>query len=271
MKSYLIPILALTMVACQKEKKLTATPYESPYKLPQGNTPADDAIMAIHQKYGSYVLYRFTQADYAYGYTTKKPDSAFNANPAYVANALRFFQEQLMAHYPESFLRETMPYKILLASYIGSGTNRSTSGFASTMSMLAIGWADSTIQLKTPAELKKMRGSLHYYYWERAFRTNNVTLPREFLDLAPVYVYVNVVNRYSLGVVSDIDGPSLSAAADYFAYIQLLTSHTTAELEAGLFQPSVDTKGLIRKKYNIVNDYCKRIHGLDLQAIGQFP
>lgn len=271
MKTYLFPILALIMMACQKEEKLTPTPYESFYKLPQGNTPADDVIMGIWQKYSTYVLYRFTQADYAYGYTSKKADSAFNANPAYVPHALNFFKDQLMALYPESFLRQTMPFKVLLASYIGAGNNRSATGFASTTSMLAIGWADSTILRKTPAELKKMRGSLHYYYWECAYRTYKVTIPKQFAELALDYSLLGPANKYANGVISNLPGNILSVGSDFMSYIELLTSHSTVELEAGIFKPGVDTKGLIRKKYNIVNDYCKNTYGVDLQAIGQLP
>lgn len=271
MKAYLFPLFALAMIACQKEEKLTASTYENAYTLPQGNTATDDTIMAIHQQYGTYVLYRFTQDDYAYNFTFKLKDSAFSANPAYVDTALQFFRQQLMMYYPESFLRKTMPFKLLLASYIGSADRRSATGFASNVSTLTMGWADSTMLHKTPEEIKHLRSELHHYYWERAYRAGIIKIPVAFSELSPLYAYVNIYNRYSQGVVSDVYLTDLTVGEDFLAYVELIAGSSVAELESGLFLPQNDTKGLIRKKYNIVNDYCKNEYGVDLQAIGQVP
>ncbi|WP_341843644.1 hypothetical protein [Chitinophaga caseinilytica] len=272
MKSYFIPVLALVLMACKKEAPLTASPVKKFYTLPQGNAPADKDILDIHGKFGTYILYRFSQDDYAYNYYNELKDSAFNANPAYIDTALGFFRHQLMDLYPEKFLRKTMPFKVLLAAYIGTGTARSATGFATTQSMLAIGWADSTLLQKTPAELRKIRSLMHRFYWERAYRTESFVLPPAFLATAPDYQKINVNNRYSEGIVADgYYSLNLNAGQDFVAYIELITGKTTAELEAGLFQPGIDTKGLIRKRYQIIVDYYKQEFGIDLQAIGQRP
>jgi hypothetical protein len=274
MKSYLFPILALAMIACQKEAKLTPGEYESPYKLPQGNTVADDTIMSIYKKFGTYILYRFSQADYAYDYSRVRKDSAFNANPAYIDTALNFFTHQLMRHYPDSFLRKTMPLKVLLASRVTAKNafGNAPIGFASTASMFAIGWADSTLVHLTPPETKKLRGQLHHYYWERAYRTKSVEIPPAFAQLIPGdYAKVNFQTRYQLGVVADLALPELNIGQDFLAYIDMITCNTTAELEAGYFTPNIDTKGLIRQKYNVIITYYKTEYGIDLQAIGNLP
>jgi hypothetical protein len=271
--SYLFLILALTIVACQKEEKLTPGEYESPYKLPQGNTAADDTIMSIHRKYGTYILYRFSQGDYAYDYSIVRKDSAFNANPAYIDTTLNFFRNQLMAQYPDSFLRKTMPVKVLLASHITikSGVTDEFIGFSSTSSMVAIGWADSTLVHLTPLETKKLRGKLHHYYWERAYRTKSVEVPSAFSQAMPDYAKVTLQNRYQLGVVADIGLYGVDLGQDFLAYIDMITCNSTSELEANYFDPGIDTKGLIRQKYNAIITYYKTEYGVDLQAIGNLP
>lgn len=263
------------MMACQKEAKLTpGDDYDSPYKLPQGNTVADDTIMSIHAKFGTYILYRFSQADYAYDYSRMRQDSAFNANPAYIDTALNFFRNQLMAYYPDSFLHKTMPLKVLLASRV-TAVNSSGNipiGFASTASMFAIGWADSTLVRLTPQETRKLRGQLHHYYWERAYRTRSIEIPSAFVQLSPTeYGTLNLQNRYQFGVVADVFGSALNMAEDFMSYIDMITCHSTAELEADYFRPDIDTKGLIRQKYNVIINYYKTEYGVDLQAIGDLP
>lgn len=272
MRPYLFLFLLIVLAACGRESAPTPTPPAPLHVLPQGNGPVDDTILAFHRQYRSYVLYRFSQSDYAWNYTSTKTDTAFNAHPAYIDTALQFFKKQLMVYYPEAFLQQTMPFRILLAAYIGSGQARSATGFASTNGMLAIGWADSTILNKTPAEAKAMRSQLHRCYWERAYRTLSVDIPPAFAALAPAVGYANLYGSYERlteGVVST--APALNLAEDFLSYIELITGKTTAELEAGLFQPNIDQKGLIRKKYNAIVDYYRLEQGIDLQAIGQLP
>lgn len=271
MRIYFLMIIAAVMVACNKEAALTPTPPEVMYTLPQGNNSYDDSIMACYNKYKTYILYKFTQGDYAYNFIDKKADSAFVANPAYIGLALRFFYEQVLNVYPESFLQRTMPYKVLLAAYIGAGQTRSVRGFASTQSMLAIGWADSTLRDKTPAQLKQLRGYLHRHYIERAYRVNSVIIPQEFIALSPaLYGNVNNSNRYSLGVLEP-HGGALNQATDFLGYVEAITSQSKAQLEAGVLRSTVDTKGIIRKKYNVMISFFQSQYGVDLQAIGERP
>ncbi|WP_295117398.1 hypothetical protein [uncultured Chitinophaga sp.] len=271
MRLYFLMIISVVMLSCNKEAALTPSDFGKLYTLPQGNNSYDDSIMACYNKYQTYILYKFTQQDYVYNYIELKTDSAFVANPLYISAALRFLHTELLNVYPESFLQKTMPFKILLAAYLGSGTNRNPKGFASTISMLAIGWADSALAQKTPAELKLLRGYMHRYYNERAYRVDLVKVPAEFAALAPaLYGSVNAANKYSLGVL-DPHGNDLNLASDFLSYIEVITSQSKAQLEAGILRPAVDTKGLIRKKYNIVLNYFQTGFGVDLQAIGERP
>lgn len=274
MRRYFVLLASFLMVftACRKEKILTPSVDVPGYTLPQGNHSYDDSIVKFYQKYNCYILYRFTHADFAYNYTTMRPDSAFSANPAYIGNALRFFYDQLVTLYPESFLKKTLPFKVLLASYIGTASKRDTTGFASTISALTIGWADSTLVNKTPAEIKKLRGFLHRFYMERAYRVKSVDIPQAFIRLAPYeYNEVQPYNKYAKGVIGNMYGADMSVVSDFLDYIEAITSHSKAELEATLLSPAVDTKGLIRRKYEIVVNYFTNNFDTNLQAVGEKP
>lgn len=272
MRIYFLMAAVTVLFACRKEATLTPETEKPLYTLPQGNHDFDNTIVSLHKKYGTYFLYKFTQSDYAYNYIDRKSDSAFNGNPAYVDTVLRFFKAQLMDQYPESFLQKSMPFKVLLASYIGAGTTRSATGFSSTSSMLAIGWTDSTLVRKTPAELKRLRSLMHRFYMERAYRVKTIEVPAAFVELVPTVTYaaIGTHNQYQLGVVEP-PGSQLNLATDFLGYIQAITSNTKAQLEAGLLSSRVDTRGVIRKKYEIVLHYFLTVHQVDLQSIGELP
>ncbi|SEW51077.1 hypothetical protein [Chitinophaga arvensicola] len=268
MRLYYLLIIPFLLTACGKEAALTPDPVMPMYTLPQGNQVYDDTIVAWYKQYNTYVLYKFTQLDYAYNYTEIRKDSAFSANPAYIAASLKFLRTEILNTYPDAFLKATMPYKILLASWIGGNGKRSVTGFATTSSMLAMGWVDSTLTQKTPAELKLVRGWLHRAYMECAFRTGYLTIPDAFKLLAPrSYQPVEASNMYSFGMLEPNDG-NMNVVTDFLKYIELLTSQSKADLEAGLWSKRVDVNGLIRKKSAVVLAHFLNNYQIDLQAIG---
>lgn len=268
---YFILILAATcFAACRKEAKLTPSAPESVQLLPQGNHSYDDSIMAAYTKYSTFVLYRFSQHDYNYNQIDKKIDSAFNANPAYISPALRFVYVNLFNALPEKLLQKTMPYKILLASYIGGKHTRSAVNFAATYSTLTVGWADSTLlEQSTPAQMNVLRKNLVRFYMERAFRAGAISVPAEFAALAPEhYVTVNtpaLKNQY--GIIEPT-GAYLTLGTDFLGFIEAICTRSRTDMENTYFVRSVDTKGNYKLKYDIVLKYFETQFDADLQAIG---
>jgi hypothetical protein len=57
---------------------------------------------------------------------------------------------------------------------------------------------------------------------------------------------------------------------DWIAFMTVIVSKTYAELTApgGVLHSGFDTKGMIRKKYDIMVAYFLSAYGVDLQAIG---
>lgn len=273
MKTYLLPLFLLALLACEKEKPLTAGKQPLPYTLPQGNAAYDDSIMAIYSKFGSYVLYRYTQDDYAYNYFFRRADTAAPANPAYIDTAFSFLKKQLIDLYPESFLRRTMPYRILLAAWIGGEHYRDPKGVVGGNGMLAFGWADSTLLQKTPEELLRLRGRLHAAYCANGYSLNTIKAPREYLVLQVMaYSRITNLNRLTEGVIAEVPIDSeMTEVKDFLAYVEAITSMTTAAFEAKYLVATVDRKGIIRKKYNAVLNYYKNSFDVDLTLIGNMP
>jgi hypothetical protein len=263
-------ICAAVLLACNKEAALTPSVPENIQLLPQGNNSYDDSIMASYTRYTTYILYRFNQLDFGYNHIEIRKDSAFNANPAYISPVLRLLHEHLFNFLPEDFLKKTMPYKILLASYIGKGQTRDAKGFATTYASLTIGWTDSTLNsINTPALLKQFRVNLIRFYMERAYRARAITIPLGFALLEPNgYASLNSVALKNQNGIIEPTGTALSLHTDFLGYVQAIATRSATDLENTYFHPNVDVKGMYRKKYNTVVNYFKSVFGFDLQALG---
>lgn len=268
---FLVAILAI-VTACNKEAALTPDPVQPMYTLPQGNHSYDDSIVAFHKKYDSYILYKFTQYDYAYNYIDKRTDSAFVADPASIPLALQFLKQHLFSFYPDAFLMKTMPFKILLASSISKNGIPSVPAMAASNSMLAFGYANSTLAQKTPAETKQLRAWLNRAYMERALRVGAINIPPDFMVPIPGYKNLQEYNKYAAGVVEPIN-EKLNVVTDLLGFIELATGHTYDELTSPghPLSPNVDVNGQVKRRYSIMISYFQNMYGVDLQAIGNTP
>ncbi len=277
----LLPLFLLSISSCHKEK-LTATTVPDFYVLPQGNQSYDDSIVAFHKKYGSYILYNFSQKDFRFDYVRYLDASATVGNPAYVANTLQFFKSQCLNYYPETYLQQTMPFRILLAAAIDTmyylsttkELHRSYTGFYATSTMMAIGWTDSTLVQQSPERLKELRGFLHQTYTQQAILSDAMEVPENFLKYVPAsYTSVDGWALGDIGQVADlfmVPPMERNPAWDFATFVGMITSHSRAELDTTFLSPDYDTKGLVKLKYNAVIQFYKE-QGIDLQAIGTLP
>lgn len=275
-----LPLLLCIFSSCHKEASLVPDKIPDFYTLPQGNQPYDDSIVAFHQKYGSYILYKFTQKDLTYNYNNYLPITYGAANPAWISNTLAYFKSECLSYYPESFLQKTMPFKIMLAAYFDSSyvvlpvitpIGRALTGFCATRGTLGIGWADSTLARQSPARLKQLRGFLHRSYMQQAVLSGAIEIPSGFTKYSPDNYSASGGKEASIGLIegiSELFGYTPDAVWDFSCYICAITGHTKAELDATILRPAYDTKGLIQLKYNAVISFYKTKYGVDLQAIG---
>lgn len=263
------------LAACGKEAKPSPQLLPDAFQLPQGNHAFDNEIVAFKKQYGTYILYKFNYRDFAYNNTGYLSDTAALGDPAYVGQLIQVFKESLSV-FPESFIKTTVPFKIILSSAIGAplpgGAINVTTGFAASPEMLGIGWTKAELEQQTPEERKAFLASLRRYYMYRAALGKSVVMPNEFLALWPASISgITENNKYQFGML-EVQAPNRpDRAQDFSSYTQAIMSHTTAELEATILSPQKDTKGIVRRKYNIVLNYFREKHNLDLAAIGNRP
>lgn len=278
-----LTLLSCIFVSCRKEAAITSEKIPDFYVLPQGNQPYDDSIVAFHQKYGTYILYKFSTYDLTYNYTNYLQVTAGLGNPAWIKNTLAYFKSECLDFYPESFLQKTMPFKVLLASYFDTGytktggtevvpLGRSVTGFCATRGTLTIGWADSTLAAQLPARRKELRGFMHRSYMAQSIAAGGISVPQAFQSLAPENYQAVNGGAYGLIEIRPAVGNFIADAAwDFTCYVNAITSHTKAELDATILSPSYDVAGLVQQKYTIVVNFYREKYGVDLQAIGNHP
>ncbi|MHA4809364.1 hypothetical protein ACX0G9_14725 [Flavitalea flava] len=286
-------IICLFMVilsSCYKSPVLTPGTANILYALPQGNQPYDKDIVDFYNTYGTFILYKWTAADFGYGVTNAvffNQIQAFPADTNYIQQGLHFLHANLLDVYPIAFVKQTIPWRILLAGEIDSiavinsntvyapptydTTHNISVTAVSGQHQITLGQVDSIMPLLTPAQVAKARGWLNRAYWQQAISNKVVEMPPSF-DAVTNYAILNSSNHLRLGALYyRTDGSTNDATSDFLDYIQMITSTPFQQISDTWFTPQTDTNGLIRIKYNIIVQYYQANFGIDLQAIGDLP
>ncbi|MBV7531026.1 hypothetical protein [Chitinophaga sp. sic0106] len=268
-----------SLYACKKEAAIQPVPNPPFYTLPQGDQPYDDSIVAFRNQYSSYILYKFTNHDLLYEVTGNVPRLAAKiANPPYIDTTLKLFKTVFMNYFPEEFLKKTMPYKILLAASIDtmnvSAITKlvpSITGTFATATSLVIGWADSAF-LKKKYPARTLREWVTAAYFKNATLGGAIKIPLDFVKLAPPAYNTATSDPRGMGFLGQATQMSdISIYWDFGMYVAYISSRTRAELNNTIFKPNYDTKGMVRKKYEVVCNFFQTEYGIDLQAIGERP
>jgi hypothetical protein len=138
--------------------------------------------------------------------------------------------------------------------------------------MMLFGWTDSLLSQKTDAERRQLRGYLNRCYFQQALESGALKVPDVFPPLAPAGGYSSIPPAYwRVGLIERPVPGKANVSSDFTSFIEAITSHTKAELDATVFRPTYDVSGLIKKKYEAIINYYKNEYGFDLQAIGEAP
>lgn len=288
-------LLFVLAAGCKKEKALTPSGKKEneygDYSLPQGNHPYDADIVQLFRKYNTLFLYKYVSHDLYYqvgdftgGTYDAVKDSVTRygyfdvpAGEAYVGKQLDLLKDTWLKFYPDAVLTAMLPKKVFLLDSIyfanmGAGKpidNIDFSHFPDTYTgedFIAVTWGGPRIDAMS-ADRK--------YTYKSAVNTTFLTIARQkglimrstaFTALTD-YKSVNWANYNEMGV---IDWLSTSPDVDWDTFVTTIVSNTYNQLTSpgGVLSPDVDTKGLIRKKYDIMIAYFQSVYGVDLQAIG---
>ena len=194
---YLSMLGLLVCLACSEDKKIgEVETLTLDYELPQGKSPADDRIVEIYEKYGSYILYEYTDKDFYY-------DSDINfgrtyvyqlLDPQCVENMVDLLDEIWFDLYPEKFHQQTLPYHVFLASDLfyedlfGEIVREPicTGAFSAVVSVSTEMLQELTSEMKL-----ELKNSLQIKLWKFWQSYNYIELPDEFYEVSN---YVGVAN-----------------------------------------------------------------------------
>jgi hypothetical protein len=270
----------MMLISCKKEAAIQPDTLQPEYTLPQGNHDYDTRIVNFQHKYGTYILYKFTDKDFRWNINAQISYVADQGDQNNITPALNALDEYLLHYYNDDFLKKTLPYKIMLsarirqvvydpwASVVTLDTLDTPVASASAFSHIAFGYANDQLANMSADELKQMKTALHTEFWKQAINTKKVKFSPVFVEATPDYTLVGSWNVKNYGVLGEPGvNSTYTPSSDFTAYIQLIASTTQEELEKTLFLPGNDPNGKYRLKYNAIINYYKLEYNINLQAL----
>lgn len=288
--------------ACKKEAEVltsTETP-EKTWVLPQGNNAYDQRIVNYYNRFGSFILYKFTNQDINWNVGTLSVNyPAVQADEAYVSLQLDLLDKTFFKYYQDSTLRKYLPIKVFLCKSLrnGSATKEANAyligaseavavsggGAMAGYQSFAVNWGRAAIlTMSAPIDsVKIFKNDVNFSFLKMGNVLGKMGISENFIntsDYTTTLVATTTTERYKRGFVGAA-GAIPSTTSDWYNFLRAVTSTsytdltntTTAATDAtykGILGPLKDTNGLIRKKYDLMISYYKSQFNIDLQAIG---
>jgi len=308
MKTYILNLFALctlfVLSACNKsEETLTPSEIVDTYSVPQGNNAFDPTLVNYYQKYGTYILYKFTEKDTYWTPTGwKKPVMAASgawsaggevaaADVAYIPAQLALIQSKWFGFYSDKFMKKFLPTKILLCSKVDSVTNGFIFGGPTVVYVkqtkkvgafynydnIQVNYGDASVSIMTAAETRIFLAKVNLIFIQSIIARGLSQPTTEFITTTDyTTTMTSSAQSYGKGIIISYFGPS--AQADWNAYITAMVTYSTVNLNTstaitdtspvGILNPTKDVNGQIKKRYNIVRNYFINEYNVDLQLIG---
>ena len=288
----IIVFLGFVLPGCKKKEVLEPSVSKIEYKLPQGTNAFDTDLVNIYQNYGSYFLYKFNPAvDFAWVPAAVGVDNLFSskfsceqADEATVAKVLPFVQKNWLSLYPDTFLKRTLPFKVLLAKnqkrlvnpnsndYTLSNTGLTSGTFPNTILgyyHITLSNFSASFDAMTSTQKASFKGDMHIEYWNYMLSTGKVAIATNFASVSNYTLTVSASTMYVNGFLDTrAKSQTNPQLYDLRTYVKAITNNSKATLDNTILKPTNDTKGLVKQKYNLVINYYKTVHNVDLQAIG---
>ena len=302
---FLMVIFTIILLqSCTKdEAPLTPSGLSEAYSLPPGNNAFDQTIMGYHQSYGTYMLYKFTDKDVYWSPTanSKPVMSAVGtwstgadvavADPTYIPAQLDLIKKKWFNFYTDKFLKKFLPAKIMLCSKIDSVSTGfvfggSTITYVKNVKKVAayynydnieVNYGDASVATLTKQDSLGFVARINLVFIQSIIARGLSTPTSEFINSADYTTAMTTTTQaYGKGII--ISPFSVTVQADWNAYITAMVSFSEANLNKstvitdgtaqGILNPTKDTTGQIRKRYNMVRNYFINEYQVDLQKIG---
>lgn len=283
MKNIILILLALvTFFACEKEESeiFPTKEAEKGFFVPQGDNDFDDRIVEYKNKYNSYFLYQFDTVDINWGvisyflYTSDLHGIGYGfeyADKNYINDQLDFIESKFLSHYDEKFLKDNLPIKMLLVgsfkSYFYSNPQSDVYA-ASGFDHIVINYASEDITNLSADDKNNFKNELNFVFLDRLISEKKIERSVNFMSITNyTNPAINGSNCYEFGLLK---AENVNAENDWTDYVRAIisTPYDVLIAEGGILNPSVDIKGLIRKKYDIITSYFIDEYNVNLQKIG---
>ena len=271
---------------------------ERDYIIPQGMSPDDDRVVELFEKYGTYFLYDYTEAEFNYSIVSSTSSSSnvtiygVLGDPMYLGDMLDLLDEIWLRFYPDEFLAFNLPYRVLLADTIKQvySYERPNDYLYTrlTANTIAISGLNANISNMPADEKRKMKNDLQKNFITDVLNNNKLSIPQEFYEVsdyssaasadpssdnyARARGFVPSIDyEDTYGTVSewctyvDYQTKRLSESNDLMHFLKNMLCHAEDEPDSwGTYL----TYPLVKKKHDILQQHFKELYGIDLQAIG---
>jgi hypothetical protein len=310
MKNKLIIItLALAswcFAACDDSEELNPrTEPENVYgdpTLPQGNHDYDADIATLYTKYNTLFLYKYEKHDIYWNVTnntfipavydttgTLAVSTAYidvPAKEAHVGQLLALVKTKFLDHYPDAFLAQGLPKKVILVDSFVSVTRAgviTNAAPAAGYDCLVFPHAGAAITSLTAAQRNDFKSKASEVFLRKLVTGGKIERDPAFLAISD---YTTPGSGNAAKLANGLINPSgTTREADWDAYVTMIVSTPYDTLVAtratfnpnlnadianrrGFLTATVDTGGRILAKYNALIAYFEDKYGIDLQAIG---
>lgn len=296
---------SLFLAACKKDAPIgPPITIEPDYVLPQGSAPkeANDKIQELHDKYGSYFLYNFTQKDFEWvqssGNSNSKIDTAVLGKPEYTSDMLALLDDVWLKFLPEDFKKKGgIPYRVFIMDsirqYRGAGYPPGyeylTFEYKVIGKAVAFSGMNASLRTMTPAQKIAKKNTIIVAMWNYYVSNGFIDIPAAFYNVSD-YVNqpqtpINAANPANVeayrqrGFVPEsynavTGAPSEWLKSSYFwtstprnydlnSYIYQMLQRTDEQIA-----PLVnDNYPLIKQKFDILVKHFKDKYGIDVRAI----
>ena len=299
MKKILYIVISIIYLSCAKDKALGPNiEVERDYIIPQGQSPADNRIVELFEKYGTYFLYNYTEADFNYTIVSSSSSTSnittygILGNPLYVGDMLDILNEIWLNFYPDEFLAENLPYRILLADTIKQvySYERPNDYLYTrlTTNTIAISGLNENIKNMPANEKRKMKNDLQKNFFMNLLNNNKLSIPKEFYEISD-YSSAADANSSSAnfararGFVPSIDNEdTYGTVSEWCTYVNYQTKRLSESDDLNHFIKNMIchaeddpnswgnylTYPLVKQKHDILQEHFKKEYNIDLQAIG---
>lgn len=283
----LLPMFAL-LASCSDEADPQPYDGDEPVvhesSLPQGNHSYDNTIMAWHQTYGIYPLYKFSDEDWFWSVTgdirwsydaaqdqTNGGYHIYQGDEAYVGNLVSLVQQRVLRYFPDSVLKTILPQKLLLAGRIvhnpGSlhgevpESQYTDENTLSGMDYVAFAGATEKIVSMTRKDSVSFTTDAVSMLIDQALDNGRMSMDETFGTLTDYTATYSSSSALRAGLFSQY---TYAASQDWEKYVNVIISTPYSTMQTKYLQKYP----MIKQKYQLVVDYFLKHYNIDLQQIG---